>query len=69
MANFQLVWLPLIVAMLLFTLAALYLAGINRRLNRSDNKAGIWEARLLGQGLIILGGFAFFIFLFFVVTQ
>ena len=69
MANVQLVVLPLLITIVLLFTALLFFAWLKIRSKKKGRYIpGQKTASLFGYSLLVLGGFSFFIALFFLVT-
>jgi len=69
MAQFELVWIPFIIALLFFLLGCLVLLWHKARLKKANHRLpGSSNVLVLGISLIAIGGVSLFIGLFFLIT-
>jgi uncharacterized membrane protein len=69
MANFELVLLPLLIALIFFILATIYFLWHRKKVKKSTEKVkGRVQAFVFGLSLCVLGGFSLFISLFFLIS-
>lgn len=69
MANFQLVVVPLLISIALLFIALIFFVWIKLKLKKRKRQIeGKAAASIFGYSLLVLGGFTFFISLFFLIT-